>query len=86
MTSQPAGLPSLESEIHADWTPKVIHIIHPGLPPAPASKQTEAAFTRVFKPKGWVQITETDAAEHNRCISEGKPSTVLARLAKKEAK
>lgn len=53
---------------------ELVHIIHPDLPSAPASVQSRAAFERTFEPKGWIRLSDEDAAKHNQAVAAGDPS------------
>lgn len=73
----------MESEIHRiGLLMGLIHVVHPDLPPAEASLQDEAAYTKVWKSKGWVVIDAKQAVAHNQALADGQPSPVLADLKK----
>ena len=59
-----------------------VHLIHPDLPGAPASVQARAAYERTFKDKGWVALSDEDAAKHNQAVADGKPSPFLPKPGK----
>ena len=61
---------------------ELVHVIHPDLPGAPASVQARAAFERVFKDKGWVEVTADEAAKHNAAVAAGDPSPFAAKAPK----
>lgn len=50
-----------------------IFITHPGLPKAPPSTQTREGFEKVWKRKGWQEISADEAAKINAELA--KPVT-----------
>lgn len=55
---------------------ELVHVIHPGLPGAPASVQARAAFDRSLKGKGWIEVSPEDAIKHDTAIEAGEPSPI----------
>lgn len=53
-----------------------IFITHPGLPKAPPSTQTREGFEKVWKRKGWQEISADEAAKINAELAN--PETAKA--------